>query len=151
MRKTLSGDDVISINDRIFTDLADGDFAMLSFENEVATVTTGKNGNSIYSLNTTGRQGLLTLRLLRASADDKYLNNLYNQQQKANFGGFVLMTGEFIKKVGDGQGNISNDTYILSGGIFKKEVDVKSNVEGDTEQSVSIYEIEFSNAPRVIS
>lgn len=146
----LSGSDTVSINNRIFSDFADGNCAELTFPNEIATVKTGKNGNSIYGLNETGRQAELKLRLIRGSSDDKFMNGLLAQQQQ-NFAGFPLMIGEFIKKLGDGKGAISNDTYIVSGGVFTKQVEAKMNVEGDSEQSVSIYTMKFSNAPRVIS
>jgi hypothetical protein len=71
--------------------------------------------------------------------------------QDQNFAGTVLMIGEFVKKIGDGAGGIANDTYITSGGIFLKRVNAKSNVEGDTGQSVSEYKMKFSNAPRTIT
>jgi hypothetical protein len=146
----LSGNDVVNINNRVFADVADGDFANLTFPNEIATVKTGKNGNSIYALNATGKQADLALRVIRGSADDKFLNNLMAQQE-ANFSGFVLMIGEFIKKIGDGLGNIQSDTYIMSGGIFTKKIEAKSNAEGDTEQSVAIYMLRFANAPRTLT
>jgi hypothetical protein len=146
----LSGNDTLIINDRVINDFADNDCAMLSFPNDIASVKTGKNGNSIYGLNTSGQQAELVLRLIRGSADDKFFNNLQTQQLQ-NFAGFVLMIGEFIKKLGDGAGNISSDTYVVSGGVFTKQVPAKSNVEGDTEQSVAVYTLKFSNAPRVIT
>lgn len=146
----MSGNDTVKINNRIFNDLADGDAVLLDFANDLAALKTGKNGNSIYGLNESGKQADLTLRVIRGSADDKFLNNLL-AQQLSNFAAFILMQGEFVKRVGDGQGNIANDTYITSGGIFMKSIPAKSNQEGDTEQSVSIYTIKFSNSPRVIT
>lgn len=146
----LSGNDTIIINNVILSDLADGDVADLTFPNDIATLKTGKNGNSIYGLNETGKQAELKIRLIRGSADDKFFNNLLAQQQ-ANFEGTVLMTGEFIKKLGDGAGNITSDAYIMSGGIFSKQVHAKSNVEGDSTQSVSEYMLKFSNSPRVLT
>lgn len=145
----VSSNDTIKINNKILADFADGDIGVLTFPNELASIKTGKNGNSIYAINETGRQSELVLRLIRGSADDKYLASQLSSQ-KNNFAGFILLTGEFIKRVGDGTGNIVSDTYILSGGIFTKEVEAKSNVEGDTAQSVSVYTIKFSNAPRAI-
>ena len=150
MLVALSGDDTIVINNRTFADLADGDIGVLEYPNEIASVKTGKNGNSIYSLNESGKQADLSIRVLRASADDKFLNNLLALQLRS-FASFVLMAGEFIKKVGDGQGNIANDTYIASGGIFTKIPGAKSNVEGDSEQSVVVYNLKFSNAPRTLT
>lgn len=146
----LSGADTVMINNRIFADLADGEVAGLTYPNGISNVKTGKNGNSIYSLNESGKQCDFKIRVIRGSADDKFLNNLLAMQQ-ANFAGFVLMIGEFVKKIGDGRGNIASDTYIMSGGVFEKQVEAKSNVEGDTEQSVSTYAIKFSNAPRIIA
>ena len=61
------------------------------------------------------------------------------------------MIGQFVKKIGDGQGNITSDTYVCSGGVFTKQVEGKSNVEGDTEQSTATYTVKFSNAPRAIT
>lgn len=145
----LTGKDTIKINDRILADFADADVAMLSFPNDLLSLKTGKNGNAIYAFNTTGRQSELTLRLLRGSSDDKFMNNLLALWQN-DPAAFALMNGEFNKVVGDGAGNITFDIYQMSGGAFKKNVDVKENAEGDTEQAVAIYTIMFSNAPRTI-
>lgn len=146
----LSGSDTAIINNRILADLADGNAVELTYPNEIANVKTGKNGNSIYGLNETGRQCEVKIRLIRGSADDKYMNGLLTQQQ-ANFAGTTLAIGEFIKKIGDGAGSVNSDTYILSGGIFTKQIEAKMNVEGDSEQSVSIYSMKFANAPRVVT
>lgn len=146
----MSGNDTIVINGYVFTALAKDDVAELSFPNEVANVSTGKNGNSIYGLNESGNQADFKLRLLRGSADDKFLNGLLAQQMN-NFAGFPLMTGQFTKKIGDGLGNITSDVYITSGGIFTKRPEAKSNVAGDTEQSVTLWELRFANAPRAIT
>lgn len=146
----LSGSDTVNINNRVLADLADGNCVELTFPNDIASVKTGKNGNSIYGLNETGKQCEVKVRVLRGSADDKFLNNLL-AQQNANFAGTVLLIGQFIKKIGDGQGNITSDTYIMSGGVFTKQVEGRTNVEGESEQSVAIYTIKFSNAPRVLT
>lgn len=146
----LSGSDTINLNNQILSDLADGNCVELTFPNDIANVKTGKNGNSIYGLNESGKQCEVKLRVLRGSADDKFLNNLLAQQQ-ANFAGTVLLIGQFIKKIGDGQGNITSDTYIMSGGVFVKQIEGKTNVEGETEQSIAVYTIRFSNAPRVLT
>lgn len=146
----MSGSDTITINNRLFADLADGNCVELTFPNDIANVKTGKNGNSIYGLNETGKQAELKMRLVRGSSDDKFMNGLLAQQQ-ANFAGFPLMFGSFIKKLGDGAGLITSDTYIVSGGIFTKQVEARTNVDGESEQSVSIYTMKFSNAPRVLT
>lgn len=146
----LSGNDTIVINGRVINGLADGNCIELTFPNDIANVKTGKNGNSIYGLNESGKQCEVKLRIIRGSSDDKFLNNLLAQQQ-LNFAGTVLMIGEFIKKVGDSLGNVTSDTYIMSGGVFTKIPEAKSNVEGETEQSIAMYTLRFSNAPRVLT
>lgn len=146
----MSGNDSIIINNVVMSDLADGDCVMLTFPSEIATLKVGKNGNTIYGLNETGKQCEVKLRVIRGSADDKFLNNLLTQQQ-ANFAGFPLMIGEFIKLIGDGSGNILNDTYVLAGGVFNKQIEGKSNVEGDSLQSVAEYTLRFSSSPRALT
>lgn len=146
----LTSSDTVTINQRLFNDLADGDAVTLDFNNNLAELKTGKNGNSIYAQNQTGKQCAVKLRVLRGSSDDKYLNRLKTLQD-ANFSGFVLMIGEFIKKLGDGRGNVASDIYTLSGGVFQKEVGAKTNVEGDTSQAVAEYNLIFSTAPRALT
>lgn len=146
---SIAGNDTIIINERVMTNFANTDVGMLEYPNEKATVVTGKNGNAVYSPNSTGEQGNLTLRFLRGTADDKYLNGLLINQF-ADFPSFVLMTGSFIKRMGTGTGETFNDTYILSGGIFTKNVDVKSNVEGDVEEAITIYTMQFARVTRTI-
>ena len=94
-QQALSGSDTIVINNRVFTALATGDVAKLTFPNDIANVKTGKNGNSVYALNETGKQADFELRVIRGSDDDKFLLNLLSQQQ-LNFAGFVLMQGRFM-------------------------------------------------------
>lgn len=149
MTSALTGNDTIKINGRIIRDLADGDCAVLEHQNDIAAVKTGKNGNSLYAFNETGKQCEVTLRVLRGSEDDKFLNQLL-AIMKNNFPAFVLLNGEFAKNIGDGAGNIAQDIFIMTGGVFKKNVNVVENVEGNTEQAVAVYNLVFSNAPRTI-
>lgn len=146
----MSGNDTVILNNRVFADFADGNVAELTFPNDIASVKTGKNGNSIYGLNESGKQSDLVIRVIRGSSDDKFLNGLLAQQQN-NFAGTILAAGQFVKKIGDGKGNITNDTYVCSGGVFTKQVEATSNVEGESEQSVAIYNLRFSNSPRAIT
>lgn len=150
----LSGSDTISVNNRVLADLADGNCVELTYPNEIASVKTGKNGNAIYGLNESGRQCEVKLRVVRGSSDDKFLTALMAQQQSSQnngFASFILMIGQFIKKLGDGKGNVASDTYNLSGGVFMKLVEGKSNVEGEVDQSIAMYQLRFSNAPRGIT
>lgn len=146
---SLTGNDTVVISGRVITNFADADNASLVFPNDIASVKTGKNGNALFALNEMGRQADAILRMIRGSPDDIFLNDLLSLQ-RADFASFILMTGQFTKRVGDGFGNILADTYLMQGGIFSKNVEVKSNVEGDTEQSLAIYPLKFANAIRAL-
>ena len=146
----LTGDDVIQINGQTLVDFADGATATLDFPSDITNAKTGKDGNSIFAFNNTGRQCTLDLRLLRGGADDAFLLGLFNIYIQAP-AAFTLLTGEFIKNIGDGQGNVTQDIYQLSGGIFKKGQNVMENADGDTEQAIVVYHLLFTNAPRSLT
>lgn len=148
---SLTGKDTVKINDRIINDLADGETVVITLPNELVTVKTGKNGNSIYALNETGRQVDVTMRLIRGSADDKFMNQLL-ATQKQDLPAFTLIKLDFTKKLGDGAGNILSDINTITGGVFTKAMpDVKENVEGDIEQAVAIYTLKFTDEARLLA
>ena len=147
---SLTGDDSIIINGQTLVDFADGDTAVLDFPNDLTKVKTGKDGNSVFALDNTGRQVTLVLRLLRAGADDNFLLALFNTYLQ-NPPAFSLLTGEFIKNIGDGQGNVTQDIYQLSGGIFKRGQNVMENAEGNVEQAIVVWNLLFTNAPRSLT
>ncbi|MDR2676130.1 MAG: hypothetical protein LBC18_15010, partial [Opitutaceae bacterium] len=135
---TLTGNEVIKINGRIISDLASGDVGALTFPNEIMNVATGKGGNSIFAFNESGRQCELVLRVLAGGGDDRYLNGKFSEML-ADPPAFVLLTGEIVKRTGDGQGGVRDYTYILSGGAFSKNVEASVNTEGNIEQGISVY------------
>ena len=143
----ITGKDTLIINDRVFTDLADGDASTIAFPNDLITMKTGKDGNTLYASNKTGENVDAVLRVVKGSSDDKFLNSLYNSM-KADLPAFSLLEGSFVKKIGDGQGNVTSDSYDMAAGIFKRGVDSKDNVEGDTEQAVSVWTLGFARANR---
>lgn len=145
-----SGNDSLTINNYIFQGLADGNVVELNFPNDIAAVKIGKNGNALFALNQSGIMADMTMRVIRGSADDQFLLGLQTNQQN-NFSGTILMQGSFVKSMGDGSGNLTSDTYVLGAGVFSKLTEAKSNVEGDTEQSVAIYHLKFAQAARVIA
>ena len=145
----LTGADTIIINDEVIADLANGTVATLEFDTDIATATIGKDGNAILAPNAQGDQGVLTLRLPLAGYSDRRLNGLMSQQ-KANFVNTVTLTGGLFKKVGDGQGNVQTVSYSCSGGFFQRNISAQSNVEGDGEQGVAVYQILFTSCKRSI-
>ncbi len=146
---SMTGDDTNIVDGRVLADLGDGDCAVLTFPNDIAKGKTGKNKNTIFALDMSGEQSDLVLRVLLGSPDDKYLNTRLESQVNA-FAGFVLLTGRFVKKVGDGKGNVTKSTYVNGAGIFSKRVEVKSNQEGEVSQSIAEYHIKYFNNKRII-
>jgi hypothetical protein len=139
---TLTGNDMIQINDRIISDLADGDCLKISFPDAIAQMKVAKNGNALYAENKPGYKGIVELRLCLASDDDKWLNSLMSKQQ-ADFSNFDLMTLSFSKRVKNAEGRSSAKVYQATGGFFQKMVETKTTAEGDVEQSVAVYTMEF--------
>jgi hypothetical protein len=144
-----TGEDVIKINGRLLNDLMDGDCAALVHPNDISVVKIGKNGNAIVSFKYDGKVVEVTLRVLLGTADDKFLNNLCNLYLNDPVA-FTMFTGEFSKQIGDGAGNITSITYVLSGGVIKKLVDQKENAEGDSDQGVAPYSLIFTGSSRSI-
>lgn len=152
---SLTGKDTIAIGSRgaalrILADLGDGDTGAVDFPNNLVEGKVGKDGNTIFAFNSTGATSTLTIRVLRGSADDKYLNAELNRY-KRDPAAYTLLAGEIVKRIGQGDGTVVNDTYVMNGGIIQKYPVVKENVEGDTEQAVSIWQIFFANNDRAIS
>lgn len=146
---SLTGNDTIIIDGYNLVNLADGDNGALTHPNELMSVKTGKNGNTVYAYNASGQQGELVLRVIRGSADDRFLN-ARQKRMELDPASFLLMTGKFVKRAGNGIGFVTNDTYILLGGVFFKKVDVTSNAEGNTDQAVAVYSIRWGNVLRAI-
>lgn len=146
---SVTGRDTLLINNFNIFDLADGDNCALTHPNELVTVKTGKDGNSIYAFNATGQQGELVFRVIRGSLSDRFLNKLLKTWIN-DPASFALMKGKFVKRAGNGLGFVTNDTYLLLGGAFFKMVDATSNSEGNTDQAVSVYSIRWGNVVRAI-
>lgn len=147
---SLTGGDLIIVKDRQLSDFGDGDVVSFDLPNNIADGKRGKNGNAIIAFNSTGQTTTATIRILKGSPDDKFFNqemNIYLRDKAS----YVLMSGEFIKKSGDGEGNVVNDILTMSGGFVQKIPNMKDNVEGDTEQGVSVYQIMFMNVNRSLS
>lgn len=144
----LTGNDSLIINERVLKNLADGSTITINFDNDSVGISTGKDDNTIFSDNRQGSNASLELRLLRGSEEDIYFNGLSIQQSR-DLPTFNLMRGSFSKRIGDGFGNVKFDNYVLLGGAFTKRApQVIENLNGETEQGVSIYNITFASASR---
>jgi len=151
----LTGNDTINLAgktfaSRLFTALPHGEVAKLTYGSDIATVKTGKNGNVIIAKNETGNQGTLELKVLRGSDDDVNLNSdliAYNTDSAS----YVCISGSLAKLLGDGLGATITDTISLAGGVITKRVEMVINVEGDVEQAIALYTIQFAMASRGIA
>lgn len=143
----LTGEDTITVFDRVLADFADGDVGMIAYNEDKSKTKTGKNKNTIYAKNEAGSNATVTLRLMRGSSDDRFLNGKMAASDR-DYAATELANGEIVKRLGDGQGNILRDVYTVLGGIFMKNIDAAENVEGNTDQGVAIYTLFFADAKR---
>lgn len=146
---TVTSNDTLTLNGNVFTDLALDDVTSITFPNDLVTQKTGKNGNTIIAQNAPGQNANMTLRVMRGSDDDQFLQNILTASL-GDFPSTPLINGSFVKKLGDGAGNIKRDTYQLAGGTISKIPDGKENVSGDVTQGEAIYLIKFPSATRII-
>lgn len=146
---TVTSNDTLTLNGHVFNDLSTDDVTTIAFPNQLMTRKTGKNGNTIIAQNAQGLNADLSLKLMRGSVDDQFMQQLINTAP-ADFPSTVLLTGTFVKRLGDGQGNVVSDTYQLAGGVISKIPDGKENVSGDTMQGETIYQVIFASAHRTI-
>lgn len=145
----LTGNDTVILNERVIKDMADGSIVEISYQNDRVGVTTGKNDNTVFAEDRTGSNAVLTLRVIRGSADDRWLNGLSIQQNR-DLPSFTLLRGAFTKRVGNGYGSITYDNYVLIGGVFQRYPDIQENLQGETEQGSTVYQIIFAKAERAL-
>lgn len=135
----LTGDDTFILNGRTLTDFADGDIATITMNNNIAQSVVGKGGNMIVAKDEQGILGEITLRLLKSSDDDRWMHTYY-QTYLADSAVFVLGTGSMAKRMGLGDGSVIYDQYYMSCVHFTKQpTDVTMNVNGSTDQAVTVY------------
>lgn len=145
---SLTGADVLKLDDRLLSNFADGTVANIEFPNNVVEAKKGKDGSALYAFNTTGFTANVTLRIVLGSPDDKYVNSRF-QEYRLDPAAFLLIGGVFTKRSGDGAGNIVNTIYRMGGGVIQSLPNTQSNVEGETEQAVAIWNIVFTNSNRI--
>lgn len=131
----------------VLSDFADGTVAELSAPNELSSMTTGYNGNSLGAHNEPGRQRELTLRVVKGSSDDKRINSNYNLWKNRDIR-FKPLSMTFTKNVAHEDGSITNDKVTCYFGLPTGQPVQMSDMAGNTEQVVSIYTIRFGNSER---
>ena len=135
----LTGQDTFVLWGRTLTDFADGDIATVTTDNNIASSVVGKNGNIIIAKDEQGKKCTVTLRLLKGSDDDAFINGYYKTYE-LDSALFILGNGSFSKRLGDGSGNLVYDTrYLRAVHFTRPPYDITSNVNGSTEQAVTVY------------
>ena len=145
----VTANDTLTLNGHVMVNQGTDDVTTISFPNELVSRKTGKNGNTLFAQNANGLNADLSLRLIRGSTDDQFMQGILNSIP-ADFPSAVLINGSFVKRLGNGLGGIVNDTYALSGGLIAKQVDGKENVSGDVSQGEVVYTVKFANVSRNI-
>ena len=145
----ITSDDTLPLWNRVFNEFADDDVSSVTFPNDIITVKTGKNQNTIYSKNEPGNNANVVLRLIRGSSDDQFMQGKLAAMEQ-DFVSQELASGEFVKRLGDGQGNVARDVYTMLGGVIVRRPDGKENTSGDTSQGVVVYNMTFAKAVRSI-
>jgi len=62
---------------------------------------------------------VVTLRIMRGSSDDRFLSGLMIQSDR-DFVSAPLANGSYVKRLGDGEQNVTRDVYTLLAGVFQK-------------------------------
>lgn len=153
MADAYTGQDLIQLEDYqgefTVTDFATGIVAELTAPNELSAMETGYNGNALGAHNEAGRQRTLTLRLVKASNDDKRINETF-ELWKQRDGRFRPLKGYFSKNISHSDGSITQDTVECEFGLPAAPPAQSSDTTGSIEQVVSVYTITFANSKRVV-
>lgn len=136
------------------TSFADGDYARVTFPNDIMNFTIGKNRNMLAAYNAMGTLAELELRLLRGSKEDKFL-----QDQFPTFASdalqFNFIFAKVIKNLGVSNEGATASTieeiYTLNNGIISKAPEIVSNVSGSTDQGVVVWQVRFAEFTRTVS
>ena len=148
---TLCGDDTITLNGHNLINFANDTVAQLTFNSSVSTMTIGKSGSAIVATNEQGKSAELTVRIMRGSDDDKFLNAAFITQKK-DLVNADLINGTIVRHIGQGisGGSVARETTVLTGGIFTKQPDNQINISGDAEQGVVTYTLQFATGERTL-
>lgn len=136
------------------TSFADGDYARVTFPNDIMNFTIGKNRNMLAAYNAMGTLAELELRLLRGSKEDKFLQDQFPTFTSDSLS-FSFIFAKVIKNLGvSNEGATAStieETYTLNNGIISKAPEIISNVSGSTDQGVVVWQVRFAEFTRTVS
>lgn len=129
------------LNGQALPDFIEGDTLELAPVNPVTEQTNGSNGGVAIQGRVDANVQDLTVRFLKYSNSDIFMNNIINQASPVVLNGSAKEN--FVK---DGVSSVGS--YLLeSGSVTTRPTDTKNNQEGN---SVMAYTIRFRNAVRSI-
>lgn len=158
----VTGNDIIQIGyqskaDNALTTIesfADGDYARVTFPNDIMNFTIGKNRNMLAAYNALGNLAELELRLLRGSTEDKFLNENF-PRFSTDAPDFNFLKVIIQKDLGvvdkSGEKQKIEEKYTLNNGIISKAPEIISNVSGSTDQGVVVWQIRFAEFKREVN
>ena len=136
------------------TSFADGDYARVTFPNDIMNFTIGKHRNMLAAYNAMGTLAELELRLLRGSKEDKFLQDQFPTFASDSLS-FSFIFAKVIKNLGvSNEGATAStieETYTLNNGIIAKAPEIISNVSGSTDQGVVVWQVRFAEFTRTVS
>jgi len=156
---SLFGSDTITVGGKLLKNFCSGEVGKVTYQNDIGTVKTGKDGSAIFIKNETGYQATLEVHVIRGSEDDISLDT-FRTNYIADPSKYVLLNAEIAKPFGSGTGptpgttggtGIKTDKLTLNNGIPTKNVDMVVNLDGDSEQAISVYTYVFASTTRSIS
>lgn len=123
----------LTLNGRTIEDTPEGDVFIISYQNNVTNKTRGVNGGAVTKGTVNKNAALITVRVLKDSADDAYMTNLINQPSIEILEGSLKTN--FTRNGVDG-----TDTYTISNGSIQSRGD--STVNNTDGEEVSEYIID---------
>lgn len=153
---SLVGDATVSITPaggatRVLTDFADGTIFDIDYVSDLINSTTGKEGNTVFVKDERGRNGKGSMRILKGSSDDNYLNGLFTDMKSSFGSGTKILTIDIVRKIVDGTGTTLTESFNLQGCLLTQMPKTSVNVHGDTEQAISVWNMVAADVNRSIS
>jgi len=119
-------DATLTLNGRVIEDVPEGDMFTVAYGNDITSQTQGISGGKVIKERNDKDDGLLTVRVLKYSADDAYLTNQIN-----NANGAVVFEGS-LKVPYTRDGTDGTETHSIAGGSLVNRGDnVVNNTDGE--------------------
>ena len=133
-------DSVIFDGQDITKDLVDGDVVTIAPQGALNNVASTYGGKMIVAEDRNGQIHTMTMRLMRGSEMDQWLQSRY-QEYHNDSPTFKTLNGSATQRIGDGDGNVITNTFAINNAVFSQSpVNATINTNGSTEQLVRQYE-----------